>query len=119
MTAAAHAQSEDRAVSDPSDDASESVSGDGPPAERRGRFEGYGSIRPIQPASLNRAAERRMAANFPAADDPAAVIDMMYGPLSGWTHPSFTAFQVAPSLAPMECGHTSCARSVRRPYLYC
>jgi hypothetical protein len=68
MTAAAHAQSEDRAVSDPSDDASESVSGGGPPTERRGRFEGYGSIRPIQPASLNRAAERSYRHDVRAAE---------------------------------------------------
>ncbi len=64
------------------------------------RAEGYGSIRPIQPASLNRAAERWMAANFPDADDPAAVIEMMYGPLSGGTHPGFTAFEAGTDLGP-------------------
>jgi hypothetical protein len=64
------------------------------------RAESYGSIRPIQPASLNRAAERWLAANFPEADEPAAVVEMMYGPLSGGTHPSFTAFQAGTDLGP-------------------
>lgn len=62
------------------------------------RAEGYGSIRPIPTASLNRAAERWMEANLPDADDPAAVIEMMYGPLSGGTHPSFSAFEAGTDL---------------------
>jgi hypothetical protein len=62
------------------------------------RAEGYGSIRPISTASLNRAAERWMEANLPDADDPAAVIEMMYGPLSGGTHPSFSAFEAGTDL---------------------
>jgi hypothetical protein len=62
--------------------------------------EGYGSIRPIQPASFNRAAERWMAAMFPDEDNPAAVIEMMYGPLSGATHPSWSAFQAGTDLGP-------------------
>jgi hypothetical protein len=62
--------------------------------------EGYGSIRPIPPGSLNRAAERWMAAMFPDEDNPAAVIEMMYGPLSGATHPSWSAFQAGTDLGP-------------------
>ena len=62
------------------------------------RAEGYGTIRPIQPNSLNRAAERWITANLPDADDPAAVIEMMYGPLSGATHPGFSAFEAGTDL---------------------
>jgi hypothetical protein len=59
---------------------------------------GFGEIRPIQPGSLNRAAERWMTAHLPDAEDPAAVIEMMYGPLSDQTHPSFGAFAAGTDL---------------------
>lgn len=74
------------------------------------RAEGYGTIRPIQPTSLNRAAERWMKANLPDADDPAAVIEMMYGPLSGGTHPSFSAFEAGTDL-----GHDGMPKHILRP----
>jgi hypothetical protein len=61
---------------------------------------GFGTVRPIQPGSLNRAAERWIAANLPDANDPAAVIEMMYGPLSDGTHPSFSAFAAGTDLSP-------------------